>query len=151
MGFCIFSRKLFTMKIFKYILFCSVLISSCSSKKTITNKASNSDDSIVRIANDELEYEIIIFDPGFSTWLNSVAQPEGYYTQEFLEVRNRQYVVAWNQRVQQPLTYGNLYAMVIDYDPNIDYGYEVNYKLYNYFIYFQLTNKQQLTSFVPRI
>ena len=33
----------------------------------------------------------------------------------------------------------------------IDYGYDVNYKLYNYFIYFQLTYKQQLTGFIPRI
>ena len=139
------------MKNIKLILFCFFIITSCSSKKNITNNESKLDDSIVRIANEELEYEIIIFDPGFSTWLNSVAQPEGYYTQEFLEIRNRLYVLEWNQRVQQPLTYGNLYAMVIDYDPNIDYGYEVNYKLYNYFIYFQLTNKQQLTSFVPRI
>ena len=139
------------MKNLKLILFCFFIITSCSSKKNITNNESKLDDSIVRIANEELEYEIIIFDPGFSTWLNSVAQPEGYYTQEFLEIRNRLYVLEWNQRVQQPLTYGNLYAMVIDYDPNIDYGYEVNYKLYNYFIYFQLTNKQQLTSFVPRI
>ncbi len=45
----------------------------------------------------------------------------------------------------------NLYEMRIDYDPSIDYGYEVNYKLYNYFIYFQLTYKQKLTGYVPRI
>ena len=40
---------------------------------------------------------------------------------------------------------------LIDYDYFTDYGYEVNYKLYYYFIYFQLHYKQQLTNFVPRI
>jgi hypothetical protein len=61
-------------------------------------------------------------------------------------------VQAWNDRVLQPFAYNpNLYEMQIDYQPNIDYGYEVNYKLYNYFVYFQLTYKQRLAGFVPRI
>jgi hypothetical protein len=30
----------------------------------------------IRIANDELEYEVIIIDPGFNTWLVSRAFPE---------------------------------------------------------------------------
>ena len=41
--------------------------------------------------------------------------------------------------------------MQIDYQAHIDYGYEVNYKLYNYFIYFQIQYKQRLAGFVPRI
>jgi len=45
----------------------------------------------------------------------------------------------------------NLYELQIDYQQGIDYGYEVNYKLYNYFIYFQLTYKQRLGPFIPRI
>ena len=44
-----------------------------------------------------------------------------------------------------------LYELQIDYEPNIDYGYEVNYMLYNYFIYFQIKYKQRLGPFVPRI
>jgi hypothetical protein len=34
-------------------------------------------DDIVVIANDSLEYEIIIIDQGFQTYLNSVANPNG--------------------------------------------------------------------------
>jgi len=106
----------------------------------------------VRIANDKLEYEILIIEPGFNFWLESRAKPEGYYSQEFLENRNKLYVTEWNSRVLQPQRYNpNLYEMQIDYQPFIDYGYEVNYKLYNYFIYFQIHYKQQLTGFVPRI
>ncbi len=106
----------------------------------------------VKIANDDLEYEIIIIEPGFNFWLTSRARPEGYYSQQFLENRNYQFVIEWNQRVLQPNRFNsNLYEMQIDYQPGIDYGYDVNYKLYNYFIYFQLTYNQRLGNFVPRI
>lgn len=106
----------------------------------------------ITIADEKTEYEIIIIEPGFDIWLLSIAKPEGYYSQSYLENRNYIYVVEWNLRVSQPFTYNpNLYEMQIDYDPNIDYGYEVNYKLYNYFIYFQRKYNQRLGPFAPRI
>lgn len=127
----------------------------CNSTSKTSNSSINSEQKstdTVRIANDSLEYEIIIFDVGFSTWLATTARPEGYYSQSYLEGRNQIYVMEWNNRVNQPSRYNsNLYEMRIDYSPHIDYGYEVNYKLYNYFIYFQLYYKQQLSNFVPRI
>jgi len=145
------------MKTFIYILLVCGLLIGCNSSKTINS--GNDKDTIdrvetdtVRIANEELEYEIIIIEPGFESWLIGRAKPEGYYSQFFLENRNRLLVAEWNRRALQPLRYGaNLYEMQIDYQPHIDYGYEVNYKLYYYFIYFQLEYKQQLTGFVPRI
>ncbi|WP_445385107.1 DUF6146 family protein [Robiginitalea sp. IMCC44478] len=106
----------------------------------------------VKIADAESKYEIVIIDPGFYSWLKSFAQPEGYYSQTFLENRNAIYVMNWNQRVLLPMQYDpNLYELQIDYDPDIDYGYEVNYKLYNYFIYFQRKYNQRLGPYLPRI
>ncbi len=106
----------------------------------------------IRIANDETEYEITIIEPGFNTWLKSIARPEGYYSQSFLETRNRIMVLNWNQRVLEPQRFNsNLYEMQIDYQQHIDYGYEVNYKLYNYFIYFQRKYRQRLGPFIARI
>lgn len=106
----------------------------------------------ITIANEETEYEIIIIEPGFNTWLNSIARPEGYYSQSFLENRNRLMVIEWNQRVLQPQRFSPLlYELQINYERNIDYGYEVNYKLYNYFIYFQRKYNQRLGPFLPRI
>ncbi len=143
------------MKAFVYTILLTLFVFSCNSTKTVTENSAPktvSEEDTVRIANDELEYEIIIIEPGFNTWLQSVARPEGYYSQDFLENRNLQYVIAWNQRVMQPQQFDpDLYAMQIDYQNGIDYGYEVNYKLYNYFIYFQLTYKQKLAGFIPRI
>jgi hypothetical protein len=47
------------------------------------------------------------------------------------------------RRVLQPFRYNrNLYEMTINYNQNIDYGYEVNYLIYNYMVFFQNTYKQ---------
>jgi len=129
---------------------------SCNSTKepmaTSADELALKEQDTVRIANEEADYEIIIIEPGFNFWLQSVAKPEGYYTQSFLEGRNALFVAEWNRRVINPSSFDpNLYQMQIDYLPNIDYGYEVNYKLYYYFIYFQRTYKQKLAGFIPRI
>ncbi|MGB5316648.1 MAG: DUF6146 family protein [Robiginitalea sp.] len=106
----------------------------------------------VVIADKEKEYKITIIDPGFYSWLKSFARAEGYYSQSFLENRNAIYVLNWNQRVLLPGQYpSNLYEWPIDYDPQTDYGYEVNYKLYNYFIYFQRKYNQRLGPYIPRL
>lgn len=142
------------MKSFILILVTLGFLIGCSSNRSTV--LGDQDENLtqqdtVKIANEELEYEIIIIEPGFTYWLNSVARPEGYYSQSFLEGRNWIYVMEWNRRVLNPTQYGDLYLMQIDYDPNIDYGYEVNYMLYNYFIYFQRKYKQRLAGFVPRV
>lgn len=143
------------MKTYATLFIIGLLIISCHGSKSTSEKPTNTNvtaQDTVRIANESLEYEIIIIEPGFNSWLVSTAKPEGYYSQEYMESRNLQYVIEWNQRVMQPQRYNsNLYEMQIDYKPQIDYGYEVNYKLYNYFIYFQLTYNQRLGSFIPRI
>ncbi|WP_421811863.1 DUF6146 family protein [Flagellimonas sp.] len=141
-----------------FLILCIGLISCNSQKSTLDvsneEKAlfNSEDEEPVEIANAETEYEIIIIEPGFYPWLNSIAKPEGYYSQSFLENRNAIMVINWNQRVLQPQQWNpNLYEMQINYEPNIDYGYEVNYKLYNYFIYFQRKYNQRLGPFLPRI
>ncbi|MCB0445449.1 MAG: hypothetical protein KDC68_07345 [Gelidibacter sp.] len=144
------------MKALIYSLIICGLFIGCNTPKSIVNQSAKEQhlttQDTVKIANDEIGYQIIIIEPGFNSWLASTAKPEGYYTQGYLEGKNLQYVTAYNQRVLQPQYYNSgLYTMQIDYQPNIDYGYEVNYKLYNYFIYFQLKYKQQLAGYIPRI
>ena len=129
------------------------ILISCNSSKPIVSKEQNTNtvaNDTIRIANDSLEYEVIIIDPGFSTWLASMAQPRGFYTQSYLETKNQLYVAEWNNRVLQPQRYNpNLYEMTIDYNSNINYGYEVNYLIYNYMIYFQNNYRQKLFGRVP--
>ncbi|MBZ4034628.1 DUF6146 family protein [Flavobacterium sp. 17A] len=137
------------------ILFILATIIACSTAsqniadnhKTPSNKTEN---DTIRIANDSLEYEVIIIDNGFNYWLSSTALPRNYHSLAFLENKNYQYVTEWNNRVLQPNRYNpNLYEMRIDYQPQIHYGYEVNYLIYNYMIYFQNTYKQKLAGYVP--
>lgn len=143
------------MKRITQLLILAVFFVNCGSSKTISDNTAETDvpeEDIVRIANDDIEYEIIIIEPGFNGWLNSIARPEGYYSQSYMEARNRVYVQEWNSRVQQVNRFDpSLYEMQIDYRSGVDYGYDVNYKLYNYFIYFQLQHKQQLGPIQPRI
>jgi len=128
-----------------------IIIIGCNSQKTLgTTDTGTVTNDTVRIANDSLEYEVIIIDPGFNTWLASRARPRGYYGQPYLENKNRFWVTEWNSRVLDPQRWGNMYQMRIDYDPKINYGYEVNYLLYNYLVYFQLANNQRLGGIVPQ-
>lgn len=98
----------------------------------------------IRIANDSLEYEIIIIEVGFENWLVT-QRPKEFFSESFLETRNRFYVQTYNQRVLEPQRYDpDLYFQQINYEPNIHYGLDVNYMLYMYFEYFQKKYKQNL-------
>lgn len=147
------------MRFATVIILIIITLWSCSSTNSVSD-ISDAEKAVfnqkegepVTIANDSVEYEIIIIDPGFNTWINSIAKPRGYYSQGFMEQRNQVYVINWNQRVLNPMAYNpNLYEMQINYDPGTDYGYEVNYQLFNYFIYFQRKYNQRLGPFYPRI
>lgn len=142
------------MKKYISILIILLIIIACSTTSQTIASADNASgkkvNDTVRIANDSLEYEVIIIDNGFSTWLASRAYPRNYYSLQYLENKNYLYVTEWNNRVLQPQRYSpNLYEMSINYRPDIHYGYEVNYLIYNYMIYFQNTYKQKLWGNVP--
>jgi hypothetical protein len=133
---------------FGLILICLV---SCKTKNIAATSTPNPiKGDTVKIANEALEYEVTIIDAGFTYWLNSRAFPRNYHSESYLESKNRFYVAEWNNRALQPMRYDpSLYEMQINYDNNVHYGYEVNYLIYNYMIYFQNTYKQKLYGFVP--
>ena len=145
------------MRAFIILLIATIAFTNCKTPDTYAKSADEREESLIAndtvvFNSDENTYEIIIIDPGFTGWLASIARPEGYYSQSFMETRNNLFVTEWNNRVRQPQRFDpNLYQMAIDYNRYEDYGYEINYKLYNYFIFFQLTYKQRLSAFIPRI
>lgn len=128
------------MKFLSIMFFFFIILSCGSTQKITTNKESDE----VIIKNEALEYEIIIIEPGFNSWL--ATQPtEKFYSESTLKIKNRRWVIEWNSRVLQPNRYSpNLYEMQIDYQAHIDYGMKVNYLLFQYFTYFQQKYKQQL-------
>jgi hypothetical protein len=127
--------------LFQFLGICilGVFLFSC----TYTYK--NSKEKPVVISNDSLEYEVVIFDIGFTLYLNTIARPMGYYSLNYLENRNNIYVTIWNSRVLNPSKFKpSIYQNIIDYNPQIRYGLEVNYKLFNYFQFAQQKYKIRL-------
>ncbi|WP_010521776.1 DUF6146 family protein [Aquimarina agarivorans] len=116
---------------------------ACATKKEHPFKE-NELEKKVRIANDSLEYELIVFDIGFNRFLNTQARPRGYFGINFLETKNYFFVTQYNIRANNPVQFGDIYGPVIDYQNQIHYGYEVNYLLYNYFLFFQRKYRQRL-------
>lgn len=132
-----------------FILLVTLFISQCkSSKVSSKNDTSETTNQVasdtIKISNPEAEYDIIIIEPGFAAWLVT-QQPMENFTSDLLAIRNRTLVAEWNRRAQQPTRYNpQLYQQEINYFPNVDYGIEVNYKLFMYFRYFQKKYKQNL-------
>lgn len=133
------------MKTLFYYISIGLFIAGCSSTTKTTTQQSDSPKEAVKIVNDSLEYEIIITDIGFETYLHTIAKPMNFYSKEYYETKNKFYVTEWNIRAMNPLRYNSMiYQNTINYDFNVDYGLEVNYKLYNYFKFIEYKYKIQL-------
>lgn len=87
---------------------------------------------------DSVEYELIVFDIGFESYLAKIPYTKDYYSNEYLNNWNLRYVTEWNNRVLNPVRYGSFYETQIDYRPNIDYGLDLNFKLYHYFQFIEM-------------
>ena len=135
------------MKNLIYILLLGIFIISCSTTKNLNDNAeaeTTVSGDTIKIANDSLEYKVIIIEPGFDTWLITQAKPRTHYTKDFLEAKNRQWISTYNSRVANPIQNSELYPHEINYEYDVDYGFEVNYMLYNYLLYFQEKYNQDL-------
>ncbi len=151
MFFKIFFRpllnKLLIMKQLKlcfYLITFTFFVVSCGSYPTKNN--STVKEEPVVIANEALQYEIIIIDIGFTTYLNTIARTKEYYSESYLKSKNRVYVSVWNDRARNPQRYNSsIYENIIDYEPSVDYGLDVNYKLYWYFKFAENKYRMKLT------
>jgi len=111
------------------LLLSSGLVVACNTTQKTAAPAQNVE---VKAEEDSLEYELIVLDPRFESFL--VTQPSaGFYSQEYYENWNKQYVTEWNLRHNNPIKYGGFYETEIGYDHTTDYGLDLNYRLYYYF------------------
>jgi len=136
-----------------FILLAIIFLVECSAQKKPSDSMAiepiETTYDTIRIVNEEIEYEIIILELGFDSWLVTQS-PIWYYENSTLAIRNNMMVVEWNLRVLQPFKYDPmLYEQTIDYRPQIDYGIEVNYMLYMYFKFFQKKYNQRLGPYQP--
>ena len=91
---------------------------------------------------DSTEYEVVVFDTGYETFL-LMQPPKEFYSITYYKNWNWQYAEEWNSRTTSQGRTG-LYMTYIDYNHNTDYGLEVEYRLYYFFRYFEKSNEIKL-------
>ena len=130
------------------ILILPLLIFSCATQREINSNGSGRlilrDTSQVK---DSLEYELIVFDPGFDFWLSSNSFQKNQYSNAYLQSMNNLYVAEWNRRYSLG---SRLIESYIDYSPFNEYDFELNYKLFMYFKYFEESNRIKLLPYRSR-
>ena len=117
----------------KIIFWIGILLfaASCSTPKKLAEKKTKP----VEIAKqDSVEYKLLTFDQKFESWYAMQNNPSQYRTQSFYEDWNRQYVAEWNAKAMDPIR-NPFFETIIGYDPNVDYGFKLNHKLFYYFQY----------------
>lgn len=134
-------------------LFVAMGLLAISATSCKTTKKTNVPDQQIELKKqdhetleDSTEYELIIMDSRFQSWL-ATQPPANFYSQPYYENWNHRYVTEWNHRHSNPIQYGDFYQTRIDYDQNTDYGLELNYKLY---YYFRFIEKEYGIMLVPR-
>lgn len=112
------------------MIFLGTLLWACSAQKGIVRVEKSEEVT----ANDSLEYELVTFDGKFESWYIMQNVPSGFRSQEYYENWNRLYVNEWNYHSTQPGK-SNFFEYIYGYDPTVDYGFELNHKLFYYFQY----------------
>ncbi|WP_068599596.1 DUF6146 family protein [Vaginella massiliensis] len=126
------------------ILILCTSIFGCSPTHELSNTVTEKNELKFE-ADEDGEYDLIVFDPQYETFLISIAKPKTFFTKQFYKNKNALYVSEWNSRHAQPFLYNSdLYAVHIDYDYTKDYGLNLEYKLYNFFKFIEWKYKVRL-------
>jgi hypothetical protein len=133
----------------KQIIFISIaflFVLACSTPKGVVKIEESSENPTAvkdSIETDSLQYELETFDAKFETWYALHNNPSQYRSQEYYENWNRQYVNAWNYNATQPGK-SSFFEPIVGYEPNVDYGFELNHKLFYYFQYVERVLKIEI-------
>jgi hypothetical protein len=134
------------MKQFILISIVLLFVLACSTQKGVVKiEESNEIHTAARdsVELDSLQYELETFDAKFETWYALHNKPSQYRSQEYYENWNRQYVNAWNYNATQPGK-SSFFEPIVGYEPNVDYGFELNHKLFYYFQYVERVLKIEI-------
>jgi len=112
------------------LLVLAIAIIGCSGNKNIVRIEG------VEEPSDSTEYIIIIDEPGYDSWIVTNAKPDWYHEHSFYHHWNTIYSKEFNHKVRTAAL-DHPFNELIEFDPTIDYGTEVEYKLYWYFKYIE--------------
>lgn len=127
------------MKRINYILPLLFMLSACATTGNINTVEDRKGSNVIRPGDDE-EYELTIIDNNFDRWFTTNGRPVSFYSPNYYAQKNRIYVQAWNEKVGMQSFYRSAnypFEQRINYDYSVDYGIELNYKLFWYFKYIE--------------
>lgn len=119
-----------TMKVSFFISIMALTVWACSPVK----EASRTSAALTRDSRDSTEYEVVIIDIGFDQWYLTNYSEAKDRSNEYYRYKNQVAIANWNDYYHLG-RYDRVIESYIDYRPNIDYGIEVNRKLFWYFKY----------------
>lgn len=129
------------MKQIVFVGIAFLFVLACSTQKGVVKIEENKDEMVA--FEDSTEYQLETFDAKFKTWYALHNNPSQYRSQQYYENWNRQYVNAWNYNSTQPGK-SSFFEPIVGYEPNIDYGFELNHKLFYYFQYVERVLKIEI-------
>ena len=140
------------MKKTKYILLWmfvggAVFLYACSGTKQVAESETS---SVEVTGKDSIEYDVETFNAKFDIWYELQNTPVNYRSQAYYESWNKQYVSAWNAKCASPSPNWN-FEPVVGYDPTEDYGFEMNHKLFYYFMYVENVLKKKIIPGGPHV
>lgn len=123
--------KPITNKALFYILALVAALAACSGPKGVVAIKPVGE---IPQPEDSVSYELIVLDPGFESWYLLHGTPTKHRSQSYYENWNHQYVTEWNYKATLP---GNrsFFQPIQGYERGVDYGFELNHKLFYYFQY----------------
>jgi len=129
------------MKNINFSICVLIFIAGCSTKKDIVKIEDHPG------VTDSVQYELIVDEPGYDSWVATNSKPVWYHEKEYYRTWNVLYVTEFNYRVLNTNA-GHPFTEMINYDRQIDYGLDVEYKLYWYFkfIEYKYNTKLYITS-----
>lgn len=110
----------------------SLAVWACSSPKDIEGSRYAASNVVI----DSSEYDITIMDPDFDRWYLLRYSPGQDRNNEYYRMKNTVAVQNWNDYLVRN-KYRRAVNSYITYNPSIDYGIDVNRKLYWYFRYIE--------------
>jgi len=105
------------------------LLFGCTSSSPLSRVPA---ENIIDLSQNEEEHKLIVLDPGFDTWFATTWNSGKDRSVNYYSHWNYRYVSEWNYKVTRPHT-SQFFDTMIQYDPTIDYGIEIERKLYYYF------------------
>ena len=120
------------MKKFTFLFSLMIILINCTPQNSVTKNQDKENTAMKPEKNDDGEWDLQVIDTQYDYFLNAIAKPMSFYTEEYLKSRNALLVSEWNALYYSG-RYRNVIESSIDYDTREKYGLKFEYKLYQVF------------------